>query len=92
MSEDETARLCALGRAIYETKLEAILEPEHNGKIVAIHLESEDYAVAGNSPYARRDLRVRRPTGLIVVTNVGPAEMDGLTLRMMGWQGFRERC
>ena len=85
-SEEETARLCAIGRAIYDSKLKAVLEPEHNGKLVAIHLDTGDYALAGNAPYARRDLRTRRPTGLIFVTDVGPAPMDGLTLRMMGSQ------
>lgn len=85
-SEDETARLCAIGRTIYETQLKAILEPEYNGKMVAIHLDSGDYAIASNSPYARRDLRVRKPTGLIFVTDIGLAPIDGLTWRMMGSQ------
>ena len=85
-SEEETARLCAIGRAIYDNTLKAILEPEYNGRMVAIHLDTGDYAIAGNSPYARRDLRIRRPTGFIYVTDVGPAPMDGLTLRMMGSQ------
>ncbi len=83
-SEDETARLCARGREIYDSKLKAILEPTYNGKIVAIHLETGDYAVAGNSPFARRALRLRKPSGLIFVTDVGPAPLDGLTWRMMG--------
>ena len=75
-SEKETARLCAMGRAIYEGKLKVILEPEYNGKVVAIHLDTGDYAVAGNSPYARRNLRIRRPSGLIYVTDVGPSPRD----------------
>ncbi len=89
-SEEETARLCAIGRAIYDNKLKAMLEPEYNGKIVAIHLDTGDYEVAGNSPTASRAIRARHPLGLLMVTDVGPAKMDGLTLRMMGSQFLSE--
>src|SRR5205823_2745285 len=34
------------GLAIYESRLKKVLEPEHNGETVAIHVESGDYAVA----------------------------------------------
>ena len=83
-SEEEMARLCENGRDIYDSKLKAILEPEYNGKVVAIHLDTGDYEVAGNSPTASRAIRARHPSGLLMVTDIGPAKMDGLTLRMMG--------
>lgn len=85
-SEEEMDRLSAKGSAIYDQTLKAILEPQYNGQEVAIHLETGDYAVAKNSPDARRALRVRRPEGLIMTTNIGPAKMDGMTLRMLGSQ------
>ena len=83
-SEEETTRLCEIGRAIYDDTLKAILEPEYNGKVVAIRLDAGDYEVAGSSPTASRAIRARHPSGLLMVTDVGPAKMDGLTLRMMG--------
>ena len=85
-SEEEMELLAAKGRAIYDNTLKAILEPQYTRQEVAIHLDSGDYAVAKNSPYARRALRARRPEGLIMTTNIGPGKMDGLALRMLGSQ------
>jgi len=85
-SQEEMEQLSARGRAIYDQTLKAVLEPQYNGQEVAIHLDSGDYEVAKNSPHARRALRARRPEGLIMTTNIGPAKMDGLTLRMLGNQ------
>ena len=85
-SEDEMEMLSAKGRAIYDQTLKAILEPHYNGQKVAIHLDSGDYEVAKNSPTASRALRARHPVGLMMVTDVGPARIDSLTLRMLGNQ------
>jgi hypothetical protein len=85
-SQEEMEQLSARGHAIYDNTLKAILEPQYNGQEVAIHLDTGDYEVAKNSPHARRALRARRPEGLIMTTNIGPAKMDGLTLRMLGSQ------
>jgi hypothetical protein len=79
-------QLSAKGRAIYDQTLKAILEPHYNGQKVAIHLDSGDYEVAKNSPTASRALRARHPVGLMMVTDVGPARIDSLTLRMLGNQ------
>lgn len=84
--QDELERLSAQGRAIYDEKLKTILEPHYNGQIVAIHPDSGDYEVARNSPHARKALRTRRPEGSIITTNIGPARMDSLTLRMIAGQ------
>lgn len=81
-SQEDLEQLSARGHAIYDQTLKALLEPQYNGQEVAIHLDSGDYEVATNSPHARRALRARRPEGLITTTNIGPAKMDGLTLRM----------
>ncbi len=85
-TEDEMEQLSAKGHAIYNQTLKATLEPHYNGQEVAIHLDSGDYEVAGNSPHARKALRARRPEGLIMTTNIGPPKIDGLTLRMLGSQ------
>lgn len=83
-SQDDRDLFSARSRAIYDAQLKHMLEPEHNGQIVAIHTETGDYAVAKNSPDARRALRARQPDGPIMTTNIGPAQMDSLTLRYLG--------
>ena len=85
-SQEEMDQLSARGWAIYDQTLKAILEPQYNGQVVAIHLDSGDYEVARNSPTASRALRARHPVGLMMVTDVGPAKIDSLTLRMFGSQ------
>ena len=37
------------GRALYEAKLKAVLEPEYNNRFVAIHPDSGEYAVADST-------------------------------------------
>lgn len=84
--QDEIEQWSAKAHGIYDDTLKAILEPQFNGQIVAIHPDSGDYEVAENSPRARRNLRARRPQGFILTTNIGPARMDSLTLRMIAGQ------
>lgn len=79
-SQEELERLSAKGRAIYDQTLKAVLEPRYNGQVVAIHLDTGNYEVAKNSPTASRALRARHPVGLMMVTDVGPARIDSLTL------------
>ena len=85
-SQEDMEQLSARGRALYDNTLKAVLEPRYNGQEVAIHLDSGDYEVAKNTPHARRALRARHPDGLIMTTNIGPARIDGLTLRMLASQ------
>ena len=84
MDEAQLEVLAKRGIVLYNEKLKAALEPEHNGSTVAIHLDSGDYAIAGSSPDAMRALRARRPEGLIMTTLVGPDQMDQLAYRMLG--------
>lgn len=89
-SEEDLELLSAKGNAIYDQTLKALLEPRYNGQIVAIHLDSGDYEVAGNSPTATRALRARHGSGLMMITDIGPARIDSLTLRMLGSQILSE--
>ena len=41
------------GEAIYANQLRALLEPDGNGQIVAIHLATQEYFL-GNTPYWKR--------------------------------------
>jgi len=57
---------------IYREVLSSQLEPEHLGRMVAIHPDTGDYAVGADSPAARFALRERRPKGMIVTMSIGP--------------------
>ena len=85
-SEEEMDQLSVRGWAIYQEKIKPVFEPAENGKVVAIHLTSGDFEVARNSALASKAIRSRHPDGLLMVTDIGPAKIDGLTLRMMGSQ------
>lgn len=84
-SEEEMDQLSLRGWTIYQEKIKSVFEPQENGKVVAIHLDSGDYEVAKSSSMASKAIRLRHPDGLLMVTDIGPAQIDGLTLRMMGW-------
>lgn len=62
-------------KLIYE-RLRAVLEPQNIGKAVAIHVDSEDYAVADSHSAARRDLESSHPEGAIVTFTLGPPTPD----------------
>ncbi len=75
------------GFALYNERLKSVLEPEFNGQIVAVHMNSGEYAVARTAGEALRTLRLRLPQGIVMTMDIGPvAEDDLLTLRMRGGQ------
>ena len=85
VTNEDRERISNAAADIYHRNLKAILEPEHNGKIVAIHIDTEDYDVGRNSPEARFALRRRHPDGMIVTTDIGPVDpFDSFSLRMLG--------
>ena len=86
LSEGELDRISKVGRAIYEEKLKDVLEPAHNGQVVAIHLDSGDYEIARYSRSAWTALRARRPDGMMMVSDIGPAKVDSLSVRMLASQ------
>ena len=72
-SDREADMLSSAAWTLYDEKLKAILEPAHNGQVVAIHPESGDYEVGRNSPQAWKALEKRQPEGLIAVLDIGVA-------------------
>jgi hypothetical protein len=71
-SEDYLDRLSSDGMALYESKLREILEREHDGEYVAIHVDSGDYAVGGTFVAAARELRKRHePDGRVFGRRIG---------------------
>lgn len=72
----------ALAWRIYDSQLKELLEPAHNGEVVAVHLASRDYEVSPRSVDAWNALKVRHPEGPIVLIDIGPAgEHDSIELR-----------
>ena len=85
-SDEELEHLANKGQSIYDERIKPLVEPDYNGQFVAIHLDTGDYEVAQNSPTARFALRKRHSDGLIMTTDVGPAKIDSLTVRMLASQ------
>lgn len=85
-SEAALQDLAAHGRAIYDGQLRTRLEPEHNGRFVAIHVDSGDYTVSHSSAQATRDLQKRRPLdGRFYVRKIGSEPEWGLAARLRSW-------
>lgn len=84
MSLTTEANLSPLGeqaRNIYETRLRTLLERDHLGQAVAIHVDSGDYAVASSHNEAARLLLARHERdGRIVTLTIGPPTDTDLRL------------
>ena len=65
---EETGRL---GDAIYERDIRPKVEAAHFGEVIAIDVDSGDYAVAGTARSAARGLRERRPDASVWLMRVG---------------------
>ena len=91
LSEEGLDEATRRALAIYDAKLKAVLEPEHVGETVAIHLDTEDYAVARNSPLARAALRKRHPHGMIATINIGLDPGSPLAMRLLASQPVGSR-
>jgi len=83
MTDEQRDVLSRRGLAIYDEKLKPILEPEFDKKYVAIHVDTEDYAVAGSSGDAMRAIRKRRPEGWLVMKRIGNEPEWGLAARFL---------
>lgn len=60
-----------MGKAIYEQHIRSAAEGEHDGRIVAIDVESGDYEIADDTLVASRSLLTRRPEAQIWLERVG---------------------
>ena len=80
-SKDETARL---GKEIYERDIRPLVESEHRGQVVAIDVDTGDYAIADTASVAAKRLRGRRPDAGVWLMRVGYR-----TLRHFGGSSLR---
>ena len=83
MTDEEHEALTNRGLAIYDEKLKPILEPEFDKKYVAIHVDTEDYAVADSSGDAMRAMRKRHMEGRLVMRRIGNEPEWGLAARIL---------
>ena len=65
---EETGRL---GDEIYERDIRPKVEAAHFGEVIAIDVDSGDYAIADTARSAARSLRERRPEASVWLTRVG---------------------
>jgi len=87
MSEEaeasERSKVARRGRALYEAQLKAVLEPEYNNRLVAIHPDSGEYVVADPTGNAMRAIRKSRPQGRLYLTKIGPEPEYGPAARIL---------
>jgi len=86
MSDEEHEALSQRGQALYETRFKPLLEPAYNGQFVAIHVDSEQYAVGKSSGAAMRAMRQRQPEERLVTLKIGPEPQWGLAARLLAGQ------
>lgn len=65
---DETARL---GKEIYEKDIRHLVEADHHGQVVAINIDSGDYALGENAIEASERLHAHHPDAEVWLTRVG---------------------
>ena len=67
-SKEEFARR---GDALYETQIRPQVESDHQGKVVAIDLETGDFEVDSSEITAANRLEVRHPDAQIWIVRIG---------------------
>jgi hypothetical protein len=75
-SDEDLQEASRIGEAIYSERFRALLEPDFNGQIVAIHLETGDYEVDKDSSKAHLAVRRRHTDGIIMVRDIGIAKLS----------------
>ncbi len=81
--------MVAKGEAIYLERIQPLVEPAESGKYVAIDIESGDYEIDVEDPYAFQRLVARRPEGVFYGVRVGYWSPDGRPVS--GYLGFWPR-
>ncbi len=72
------------GQAIYADQLQQKLESDALNQFVAIHVDTEEYAVARTSAAAMRAIRQRLPAdGRLFIRRIGSTPQYGLASRII---------
>src|SRR6266700_535607 len=82
-SEEFQREVARLGRKRYEA-LKTQLESEHEGKYIAIHVDSGDYRIADSTSRAAREMEQTHPTdGRLYMRRIGQEPEWGLAARII---------
>lgn len=65
------AEIVRRGRAIYDSRIRSLVEPAHNGRFVAIDIDSGDYEIADAAIDAMDRLDQRHADALYYVHRIG---------------------
>ena len=80
------------GKAIYETRLKALVEPQCNNQYIAIHVDSGDYVVAKSTGAATRALLKTHPLdGRIYLRKIGDEPDYSLAVRILAGKMMAEQ-
>ena len=81
-----------VGSDLYETKLKALVEPQYAGQYIAIHVDSEDYAIGKSTAVATRSLKKRHPLdGRIYIRKIGDEPEYSLSARLVAGDRLADR-
>ena len=76
--------LAARGKALYESKLKPLLEPEQKGKFIALEPDTEQYFLGKTGTEALLSARAALPDKLFFLARVGypaAAQLGGSSFR-----------
>ena len=71
MNGRSTQSVAQRGREIYEANIRADVEPEHEGRFLAVDVESGQYALADEELEAFAQVREKAPEGTLFLIRVG---------------------
>ena len=83
LDENAVRDLSERGSKYYREHLQAILEPEQNGKAIAFNPYTGVYFVADSTTLASRAMRAQHPGGGFVVMTIGPEPNHALAARFL---------
>lgn len=84
VSEEMNSEIADKGQAIYNDRLRAILEPDHNNEYDVIHVDTGDYAVSRRISEATRVMTKRHGIdGRLLSIRIGPEPEYALAARYL---------
>jgi hypothetical protein len=85
MQTDELSDVARRGLALYDEKLKSVLEPEQNGRAIALHVDTGEYIIADTLAESRRQMHKRypNPDRKILSRTIGPETNEALLHRIL---------
>jgi hypothetical protein len=85
-STDGLSDVARRGLALYDARLKAQLEPEQNGRAIALNVDTGEYVVADTLAEARREMyrRYPHPDGRILSRIIGSEADEAMLIRLLG--------